>query len=91
MIRADDMLGDPGQVLTETTHRLGTYYATASTDCGCPEALFECEGYCVIAHFEEDGSGEIFAYGGEEMADQEHVCEATDLDDLIEKAVKIIS
>lgn len=65
MIVADDTAAWSGQPISLVECDLGTYYQTASVECGCPEALFshkETGLYCV-AHFEESGEGEIFMEG----------------------------
>lgn len=89
-MQPDDILAWPSQKLVLREHAAGTYYETKSIDCGCPEAMFHYKGFAVITHFEEDGTGELFAEfcdGGETTVND---IEACSLDDLVIKSLRIL-
>jgi len=51
-----------------------------SDECGCPEELWLVDGILYLIHMEEDGTGEIFVFLGEDEI--EHQYEAENLDGL---------
>lgn len=76
----DIRVDSPPPVTPDKTSPVQLLACVPSEECGCPEELWRIDGWEVLIHFEEDGSSEMFIYGGDfELERSVQACDMMEL------------